>query len=597
MTVAAIITLIIIALALVLFITELISIDIVALLVMASLMLTGVISLEEGLSGFSNPATLTVAFMFILSAALLKTGALQFLTYRLTKIFAKNTKLGVFYMMVIVAIISAIVNNTPVVAVFIPVVLNIAHTSKISPSKLLIPLSFASIMGGMLTIFGTSTNLLVNGIAAREGIELIGVFDMSIMALIFLVAGILYMTFVGFKRLPERKPADGLITKFNARDYLTEIQIFSDSELENTRIMDSKLVRQMEMDILAITRGESVFTLPPGDFVIEAGDIVKMRCSADKIRLLKDQAKVLPKSDIRIGDHNLREGEATIVEMVITSNANIDGQTLREVDFRRRFRAAPLAIRHREEVVHDNLYDVKLRTGDVILAEVKTHFIPQLKQMETENDAPFAVLSEDTVGDFNKQNFFIVLGTVLAMIGVAASGIIPIALAALLAVLLLVLFKCISMKEAYEGVNWKIVFLLAGVLSIGVAMSNVGLDVYIASHIINGLNGYGPVLVLSVMYLLTMLLTEVISNNAAAALMTPIAITIALTLNISPTPFLVAIMFAASASFMTPIGYQTNTMVYEAGHYRFFDFFKVGKWLSLLYWILATALIPLFFPF
>lgn len=597
MTAAAIITLIIIALALVLFITELISIDVVALSVMAALMLTGVISLEEGLSGFSNPATLTVAFMFILSAALLKTGALQFLTYRLTKVFAKNTSLGIFYMMVIVAIISAIVNNTPVVAVFIPVVLNIAHTSKISPSKLLIPLSFASIMGGMLTIFGTSTNLLVNGIALQEGIETVGVFDLTIIAVFFLAAGVLYMTFVGFKQLPERKPADGLITKFDTREYLTEIQIFSDSELENTRIMDSKLVRQMEMDILAITRGESVFSLPPGDFVLQAGDILKMRCSADKIRLLKDQAKVLPKSDIRIGNHNLREDKATLVEMVITSYANIDGQTLREVDFRRRFRAAPLAIRHREEVVHENLYDVKLKTGDVILAEVKTHFIPQLKQMEIEKDAPFAVLSEDNVLDFNKRGFFIVLGTMLAMIGVAASGIIPIALAALLAVLLLVLFKCISMKEAYEGVNWKIVFLLAGVLSLGVAMNNVGLDVYIASVVTNGLNGYGPVVVLSVIYLVTMLLTEVISNNAAAALMTPIGITIALSLNISPTPFLIAVMFAASASFMTPIGYQTNTMVYEAGHYRFSDFIKVGGWLSLLFWIMATILIPLFFPF
>lgn len=597
MTTAAIITLVIIAIAIIIFITEVVSIDVVAISLMVVLMLTGVVSIQEGLSGFSNPATITVAFMFILSGALLKTGALQYVTHQLSRIFIVNHRLGISLMMVLVAVVSAFVNNTPVVAVFIPVVIQIAHASKINPAKLLIPLSYASIMGGMCTVLGTSTNLLVNGIALREGVEPVGIFEMTGLAFILLILGILYMVFIGYRMLPSRKPESDLKEKFGLRDYLTDIEIMPDSKLVGAKIMESSLVRQLEMDILQVARNGSRFTLPPGDFVLQSGDILKTRCSADKIVALKDQARIITNPEMKIGDHDLGEGNSTLVEMVITSNAAIESQTLREADFRRRFRAAPLAIRHREEVLHENLYDVVLRAGDVILAEVKSHFVHSLKQMENEQDAPFAIISQQELTDFDRRGFWTTISVVVTMVIVAAIGLVDIVAAAIASVILLVLIGNISMKEAYEAVNWKIVFVLAGVLSLGIAMKNSGLDIMIANSLTNSFGSLGPIFILSGVYLATTMLTEIMSNNATAALMAPIAITIASTLGISPTPLLIAIMFAASASFMTPIGYQTNTMVYSAGQYKFTDFIKVGFPLNFIFWILSSLLIPVFFPF
>jgi di/tricarboxylate transporter len=564
---------------------------------MLALILTGVVSVEEGLAGFSNPATITVAFMFILSAALLKTGALQYVTHGLTGVFQRSPRLGLILMMATVALISAFVNNTPVVAVFIPVVIQIARSADISPSRLLIPLSFASIMGGMCTLLGTSTNLLVNGIALQQGVPEIGIFEMSLVGAVLLVIGLVYMTLFSSKILPSNDLDQSLETRFGMRDYLTDIQILEGSKLEGVKIMDSTLVRELEMDILEISRGGNNFTLPPGDFELAANDVLKTRCNADKIRALKDQAKIVADADVKIGDHNLNEDNSTIVEIVITSNSGIEGQTLKEADFRRRYRAAPLAILHREEVQHENLYDVELRAGDVILAEVKSHFIPQLKQMETGPEAPFAIISEEQIGDFDRSGFWKTLALVAIMVVLAATNLISIAAAAIAAVLVLVLMGQINMKEAYDAVNWKIVFVLAGVLSLGVAMQNSGLNEVIATGIMENLGSLGPIAVLSGIYLCTSVLTELMSNTVTAALMAPIAIAAATAMGVNTTPFLIAVMFASSASFMTPIGYQTNTMVYSAGHYKFTDFIKVGTALNIIFWLVASFLIPLVYGF
>jgi di/tricarboxylate transporter len=598
MTVAAIITLIIIVLAIILFATEWISIDLVSIIVMLLLILSGVISPEQGVSGFSNKATITVAFMFIISAAILKTGALQVFTHKISSLFKKNYKVGLFVFLLFIAFISAFINNTPVVAVFIPVVIQIARKIGKSPSQLLIPLSYAAIWGGVCTLIGTSTNIVVSGVAEKAGIEPISLFQMTPVGIILTITGILFLVFGGTRLLPNRENDQDLEKKFGFKNYITEIVLLPNSDSIGKKLMDSKIIKDFDLDVLQIKRGNSEIIMPSGDFTLESNDILKVRCDIDKIKGLKDRAKIEDDGiTMLLGDSKLTSRNVALVELVVASNSDFQGRTLKELDFRRRFRAIPLAIRHRKEVLHSDLYDTKLKSGDIILAEVKTHYLKELKKMENENDSPFILLSEDTMLDFNLKNFTIVLTVIFAVILTAAFGWIDIMVGSIAAVSILVLSQCLTMKDAYESINWQVIFLLAGSLSMGVAMNNTGLDLLLAKNLVHHLEDWGPIAVMSGLYILTALLGELMSNNATAALITPIAIATAHQLNVDHLPFLMAVTFASSASFMTPVGYQTNAMVYGAGQYKFMDFFKVGLGISIIFWIIISILIPIFYPF
>lgn len=587
-----------ILLALVLFISEKLSIDLVALMIAATLVATGVITPAEGLSGFSDAATITVAFMFVLSAAIMKSGALSTVGPRLSERFRKNKVFGLLLFMLLVGCVSPFINNTPIVAVFIPVAVQVARSSGMHPGQLLIPLSFATIFGGTVTLIGTSTNIVVSGLSIKLGESGIGMFQMAPLGLLFLLVGITYMVLVGRKLLPGGKGQDDLKEKFGMGGYLTEVEILPGARFVGKRIMDSTLVRELEMDIIEIVRDDQRFTLPPGDMVLEAGDLLKVRCDVERIKALKDRANITVKATMHLAGDDLRTRGTKLVELVITANSPLNGIILREADLIRTYRAVPLAVRHREDVVHERLHDTVLRSGDVILAEVKSHYLATLKEMERLPDAPFAILAEqEGMAEFDKRRFLTAVAVILGVVLVSSLTAVPVVLATLVAVILVVLTGCLSMKEFYEAIEWKVVFLMAGAFSLGTGMHKSGLDALIAGKAVHVLSPYGPVAVLAGIYFITMMLTEMVSNTATAALITPIAIGVAHQLGVSSTPFIMAVCFAASASFLTPIGYQTNAMVYTAGQYKYVDFMRVGLPLSLLFFVLAVVLIPRIYPF
>ncbi|NJC27548.1 SLC13 family permease [Neolewinella antarctica] len=582
--------------AVVLFVTEWLTVDLIGMLIIVSLVVTGVISPGEGLEGFSNGATLTVAFMFVLSAALLKTGALQFIAGSMSERFRRRPRYATLLLMLTVAVISAFVNNTPVVAVFIPIVGRIAASANIAPSKLLIPLSYASILGGMCTLIGTSTNILVSGIAESQGLPGFSMFTLAPIGFSLLVIGILYLTYFGQRLLPNREAKESLTEQFALHDYLAEIVVLDNQNMAGVRIMDSPIVRELDMDIIEVRRNGDRFTLPPGDFRLAAEDTLKVRCDREKIKLLKDWVRIVDHSgSVQVMGTGLERDNSSLIEMVVTPNSEFVGKTLRQVDFRRSYRAVPLAIRHREETLNEQLYELPLMAGDVILAEVKSHYLVELQKIEQRQDSPFILLSSDSIADFKRGRFYFVLLTIVGLIGLATFDVLPISIAALLGVCLLALGRTITMKEAYEAIDWKIVFLLAGALSLGKAMGNSGLDADMASLLTGTVANWGAYALIAVLYLTTNLLTELMSNNATAALLAPVAIAAAAQLGIDPQALLVTVAIAASASFMTPVGYQTNTMVYGAGRYTFMDFVKVGTPLNLICWGVTTVLVPLLF--
>ncbi len=590
------VTLIVALGAVILFVTEWLSVDLIAMLIIVALVVGGVITPQEGLAGFSNDATLTVAFMFVLSAALLKTGALQQVAGGMAARFRSRPKKALFILICVVAVCSAFINNTPVVAVFIPVVIRIAATAKIKASKLLIPLSYASIFGGLCTLIGTSTNILVSGVAVTHGLSGLSMFTLTPIGLVLLGVGAIYLTYFGSGLLPDRDSDDDLEEKFALHDYLAEIVILDHPDLAGRRIMDSPLVRELDMDIIEVRREEQSFVLPPGDFRLVKGDTLKVRCDRKKILNLKDWVRLVDNSgSVRVMGTGLERDNSSLVELVVTPNSEFVGKTLREVDFRRSFRAVPLAIRQREETLHEQLYKVALTPGDVILAEVKSHYVSELQHVEQQQDSPFILLSTDAITDFNRGRFIFVSLLILGVIVLATANLLPISIAALLGVCVLVLGRAVTMSEAYESIDWKIVFLLAGALSLGRAMSNSGLDGDIASLLTGTVYAWGPYALIAGLYLATNILTEVMSNNATAALLAPVAIAAAEQVGLDPLPLLVTVAIGASASFMTPVGYQTNAMVYSAGRYKFLDFTRIGAPLSLIFWLVTTLAVPLLF--
>lgn len=586
------------------FATERLPVDVVAIIAMSLLVISGVLSPQQGVSGFSNQATITVAAMFILSAALFRSGAVVGIGNRMARLFQYNFWVGIIATMVVVGLISAFINNTPVVAIFIPILVSAAARSGHSVAKMLLPLSYASMFGGVCTLIGTSTNILVSGIAAESGLPPFSMFELTRMGAIFFGVGLVYMLTIGIHLIPGRKVESGLMKKFGMGDYVTEIVLLKEAPSVGKTIINSPLVRQLEIDILEVTRkSRQHFYMPGPEFLLEEGDILKVRCDVEKIGSLKKRHGIALKSDLKFQQEGLEvavaedEEKMAIVEAVVAPNSNFEGKTLKEIGFRQKYGATVLAIRHRGEVMHDKIASTVLRAGDTLLIEAEKDKLPMLQQLEFRGRNTFLIVSEIGLPKFRTSKRWIVVLTLVGIILLASLEILPIMVAAIAGSMFLVVTRCISMEEAYTAIDWKVIFLLAGAISLGVALDVTGAARLLSGLLIDLVGALGPVAIVSVLYLVTSLLTETMSNNASAVLLAPIAIATSVELGLDARPFLMAITFAASSSFMTPVGYQTNTMIYGVGGFKYTDFLRVGTPLNLIFWLLATFFIPVLFPF
>ena len=587
-------TLGVILLTLILFISEWLPVDITALTIMVLLIVLKLVSPEEGISGFSSSATITVMAMFILSAGIARTGAIQVISELLVKWGGKTSSQQILALGAIAGSISSVINNTAVLAVFLPIVEDLCHQQRISPSKLLIPLSYATILGGMITVIGTSTNILASGLSEQLVGRPFSLFEFTKLGLLTFTIGLTYLVFIAPRLLPNRKVANSDTQEYGLQDYVSEIVIPPGSSLVGQTLRSSQIQRKFDMDVLEIIRNDTRFAQPLADKILQVGDILIVRGKRECLLNIKAERGIDILPDVQFGkaslEENLTSGEDTIAEVLILSNSDLLGSTLKEFRFRQRYNLTVLAIRRGQEFVRERLGKVPLRFGDLLLVQgPKQSFVG----LQTSRD--LLVFEQRDMETLRREKAGIAVAIGVGVVLVAAFNLLPILVSALAGVVLMVLTGCLKPGELYGAVRWDIIFLLAGLIPLGIAMENSGTTKWLAENLVTLGSSFSPYLMLTFFFLITALLTEILSNNASVVLLLPVAVQVAQTLDLNPFAFMFAVTFAASNSFMTPIGYQTNTMVYSAGGYRFLDFFRVGAPLSLLMTIIIPPLIILLY--
>ncbi|XAT62563.1 SLC13 family permease [Rhodobacteraceae bacterium Araon29] len=568
----------------VLFFRETYPTEVVAIAGVSVLLISGVLPYDRALEVLSNPAPWTIAAMFIVMGALVRTGALDALTSLAEAQAKHHPRRAIGLMIGFVALASAVVSNTPVVVVMIPVFVQLARSLDISASKLLIPLSYAAILGGTLTLIGTSTNLLVDGVARAEGLAGFTIFEVTPLGVILVIWGMIYLRFIAPLLLPHRDSMANLLSDKTQMKFFTEVVIPPDSTLIDRDVMGVELFKRDGVRLVDVIRGDASLRRNLQGVSLKVGDRVVLRTQiAELLSLQRD--KNLKRVD------QVSAVETTTVEALITPGCKMVGRSLGQMRLRRRFGVYPLAVHRRNQSIGRQLDDLVVQVGDTLLLEGASEDIQRLAQ-----EMGLVDVSRPAARAYRRSHAPVAVGALLGVVGLAALGVAPIFLLTVLAVAAVLLLRAIDADEAFSFVDGRLLTLIFAMLAVGAALQASGAVELIVNMLVPMLSQMPPILMIWMLYLITSVLTELVSNNAVAVVVTPIAIALAQALGVDPRPFVVAVMVAASASFATPIGYQTNMMVYGPGGYRFTDFMRVGIPLNLSIGLISSVMIPLIWP-
>ena len=570
------------------FIKEWFSPDLVAMGAFVLLLAIGVLDEKSALAVFSNPAPIIVSCMFVLSAALERTGTIEALGEWFEKLAGKKELRVLLVLMLIVAVLSAFVNNTPVVVVFMPIVLALARKHDLIASRFLIPLSYAAIVGGTCTIIGTSTNLVASGIAKESGLDEFGMFEVSKLGIVFVIVTFIYMLLIGRKLLPDRVTLSTLFDSSAGKEFLTSVIISEESELIGKKISETSLSKIRDFRIIEVSRSGKKINSPLKDIIFNSGDQLLVKSRVSGVVDVGGNSGIELGFEGGLGLQELQTESAVLIEGVIGPGSSLVGRSIKELDFREKYDVIILALHRRGVNLRDKFEDVRLAFGDTILVEGAPDKINALSQ-----ERDFINLSQSNCRPLRRSKVPFAVGALLLFMVLAAFKAAPLIVLALGAALLTLFSRCLEPSEAYEAIDWKVMFMIFGMLGLGMALQKVQVIQILA----DSLTGWALVLkniyvLIALIYLVTAILTELISNNAVAALLTPVAISVAQAMDLDERPLVVAVMFAASASFSTPIGYQTNTYIYGAGGYKFSDFTRVGIPLTIILWAVSVILIP-----
>jgi di/tricarboxylate transporter len=591
MTTEIAIVLVLLFVAVVLFSTERIAIEIVALLLVIALVVTNTLSASEAFAGFGNDIVVTIAGLFILTGGLAKTGVIDEVGRRLHRAAGDNEFRITALIMFAAALCAAVMKNTATTAMFLPVVLGIAVRTNISPSRLLMPLAFGAILGGTCTLIGTSTNLAVSGALPRYGIQPFTMFELTRVGVAIVGVGMLYMLLLGRRLLPKSQPTNSLTEQYHVRQYMTEVIVLPNSPLIGKTLAEARISDELDLTVLGILRGDEQYRIAPNpNERIKASDLLLVQGRAEDILRVKSEAGIEIKSDVTLTDSLLEGKDVELFEAMVPRGSDLINRTLKRLEFRQRHGLIVLAINRHGVNLLSKISRVRLKFGDVLLVQGNRHHVENLAA-----DGRILLLeeiSEKQTRAGKRQWALLAFGVFLFF---SITHIVPLPIAVLFGVMILLATRSLRVNEIYEIIDWRLIVLIACMMSFGVAMEKTRADQYLADLIVRATGEYGPIAVLAGFFLMTVALTQPMSNQAAALVMLPISVKTALALGLNPRTFAVTITYAASCSFLTPLE-PACVLVYTPGRYRFLDFLKVGSILTLAVFLIVIWLVPIFWP-